>query len=98
MAGQILIVYEGMQNAANYYTQCAEQFRELCTAIINRNEQLVSSEWNGDAALAFQERFSSDHADKIEKVAVALDEISTFITTYIANQQSADSDQAGAIR
>lgn len=94
---QILVVYEGMQDAAGKYTGWASDIRDLCSTIKSRNTQLVSSEWNGQAAVAFEERFSSDHAVAMGKVADALDEISSFITNYIANQQSADQSQAGAI-
>lgn len=94
---QILVVYEGMKDAATKYTGWAGEIRDLCSTIKSRNSQLVSSEWNGQAAVAFEERFSSDHAVAMGKVADALDEIASFINSYIANQQSADQSQAGAI-
>ena len=94
----ILIDYAGMQDAQSKYTAWAEDLRSMKTAISNRNSQLVSAEWNGQSAVAFQERFDSDHALAMEKVAAALDNIATFISNYIANQQNADSEQANAIR
>ena len=95
---QILVVYSGMENAAKYYTDRAGELRDMIKKINGRNEQLVTFEWNGEAAVAFRERFISDHAQKMESVAEALDEIAGFIYNYLKNRQSEDTAQAGQIR
>ena len=94
----ILVNYPGMEDAANFYTSRAADLRDMTKNIKTRNGQLVSSEWNGEAALAFQERFETDHAVNMEKVAQALDEIASFIRKYVSEHQSGDSAQASAIR
>ena len=94
----ILVNYPGMEEAATFYTDRATDLREMTNSIKSRNGQLVSADWNGEAALAFQERFETDHAVNMEKVAQALDEIASFIRKYVSEHQSGDSAQASAIR
>lgn len=95
MSGQSLFVYEGMRDAANYYGTKAGEIRDLCQAIQRRNSQLISSEWNGDSAVAFSERFESDHAKKLEAIAVALDDISSTINQLVASREEWEAEQAG---
>lgn len=97
MAGQSqsLFVYEGMENAASFYTTKAGEIRELCKAIEQRNDQLVSAEWNGDSAVAFQERFKTDHAVKMENLAQALDDVSRTIKGLVASRRAWEEEQAG---
>lgn len=94
MANQSLFVYDGMENAASFYTNKATEIRELVQAIKDRNSQLVSSEWNGDSAVAFQDRFESDHAVKMENIAAALDDISTTITGLVSSRMQWEQEQA----
>lgn len=98
MSEQSLFVYEGMRDAANYYDTKAGEIRELCTAIQSRNTQLISSEWNGDSAKAFSERFEQDHAKKLEAIAGALDDISKTIAQLVASRLEWETEQAGKFK
>lgn len=94
MASQSLFVYEGMQEAASFYSKKATEIRELIDRINQRNDQLVDSEWNGDSALAFQERFRSDHAKKMESIAESLDDISRTISELVQSRMEWEQEQA----
>ena len=94
MANQSLFVYEGMEDAARFYGEKATDIRDLVTAIKGRNDQLVSSEWNGDSAVAFQQRFESDHAVKMNNIAEALDDIAKTINELVASRQQWEQEQA----
>ena len=94
MANQSLFVYEGMLDAASFYRKKANEIRDLVTAIEGRNDQLVSTEWNGDSAIAFQDRFENDHAKKMNDIATALDDIAKTINELVANRQDWEAEQA----
>lgn len=95
MANQSLFVYEGMEDAAGFYGEKANEIRDLVKAIKDRNDQLVSSEWNGDSAVAFQQRFESDHAVKMGNIAEALDDIAKTIKGLVSSRLQWEKEQAG---
>lgn len=95
MANQSLFYYEGMEDAANFYAKKSVEIMDLVDAIKRRNDTLVNSEWNGDSALAFQERFDSDHAEKMRNISNALEDISRTIKELVASRQQWEQEQAG---
>lgn len=98
MGTRKLIDYDAMAEAATYYTNKAQELREMIEAIKSRNAALVGYDWQSETAEAFQERFETDHATKMEVVAEALDDISRFISDYISGETEGDHSQASAIR
>lgn len=90
------IDYDVLNDGEKAYANQAATIREVISSIKKMNEALMQG-WSNETAKAFVQRIDTDHVDKLEKASVALDEVSSYIKTYLANRQEEDSQGAGAI-
>lgn len=88
--------YDVLNEGRKVYAAQATAIDEVISAIIKMNEQLQEG-WSNDTARAFVQRIGSDHIPKLRNAAAAIQEVSDYINTYLANKQSEDSQGASAI-
>ena len=64
--------------------------------LITKNSDLQQG-WSNETARAFVERINSDHIPKLQKASEAIQEVSDYINTYLANKKDEDTQGASAI-
>ena len=84
---------------AHGQTEYANQAAAILAIIekINRMNSDLTQGWSNETARAFVERISSDHIPKLQKASEAIQEVSDYISSYLANRQEEDSIGASAI-
>ena len=88
--------YDVLNDGKVVYANQARAIDDVITAINNMNRALQDG-WSNETARAFVERINSDHIPKLRNAAAAIQEVSDYINTYLANKQSEDSQGASAI-
>lgn len=88
--------YEVLNTGKTVYANQAAAIMDVIDAINRMNGDLQQG-WSNETARAFVERISSDHIPKLKKASEAIQEVSDYINTYLANKQSEDSQGASAI-
>lgn len=88
--------YEVLNTGKTVYANQANEIMEIVKAIKSMNSDLGQG-WSNETARAFIVRIENDHIPKLEKASAAIQEISDYINTYLANRQSEDSQGASAI-
>lgn len=88
--------YEVLNTGKTVYANQANAIMDIIDAINRMNSDLQQG-WSNETARAFVERISSDHIPKLRKASEAIQEVSDYINTYLANRQSEDSQGASAI-
>lgn len=88
--------YEVLNTGKTVYANQANAIMDIIDAINRMNSDLQQG-WSNETARAFVERISSDHIPKLRKASEAIQEVSDYINTYLANKQSEDSQGASAI-
>ena len=88
--------YDVLNDGKVVYANQARAIDDVITAINNMNRALQEG-WSNETARAFVERINSDHIPKLRNAAAAIQEVSDYINTYLANKQSEDSQGASAI-
>lgn len=88
--------YEVLAQGKTEYANQAAAIRDIVDKINRMNADLMQG-WSNDTARAFVERISNDHIPKLQKASEAIQEVSTYINTYLVNKQEEDSQGASAI-
>ena len=88
--------YDVLTTGKTVYANQASAIMDI-VGIINRMNADLQQGWSNDTARAFVDRISTDHIPNLEKASVAIQEVSKYINTYIADRQSEDSQGASAI-
>ena len=88
--------YEVLNQGKTVYANQAAAIMDVVEAINRMNADLQEG-WSNETARAFVERIGSDHIPKLQRAAEAVQEVSDYINTYLANKQSEDSQGASAI-
>lgn len=88
--------YDVLNDGKVVYANQAGAIDDVINAIINMNRALQEG-WSNETARAFVERINTDHIPKLRNAAAAIQEVSDYINTYLANKQSEDSQGASAI-
>ena len=88
--------YEVLEKGKTTYQAKAQELQDLLGSLLNMNSELEAG-WKNDTARAFVQRFHDDHKPAIERVVEALNDISTYISTYSANKIDEDARGASAI-
>ena len=88
--------YEVLAQGKTEYANQAAAIMDIVDKINRMNADLMQG-WSNDTARAFVERISNDHIPKLQKASAAMQEVSAYINTYLANKQEEDSQGASAI-
>ncbi len=88
--------YEVLTQGKTVYANQAAAIMDIVD-IINRMNADLQQGWSNETARAFVERISSDHIPKLKQASEAIQEVSDYINTYLANKQSEDMQGASAI-
>jgi len=88
--------YEVLNTGKTVYANQAAAIMDIIDTINRMNGDLQQG-WSNETARAFVERISSDHIPKLQKASEAIQEVSDYINTYLANRKSEDSQGASAI-
>ncbi len=87
------IDYEVVTTGQTEYARQASAIMDIVAAIKSMNADLQQG-WSNETAKAFVARIDSDHIPKLEAASAAIQEVSDYIKSYLANRK--DEDQAGA--
>lgn len=90
------IDYDVLENGRSVYAQQAQALDDVITALTNMNGQLQEG-WTNQTSDAFISRFESDHKIALQSARDAVQSISDYIASYVANRQEEDSASAGSI-
>lgn len=90
------IDYEVVNTGKTVYANQAAAIMDIIETINRMNGDLQRG-WSNETARAFVERISTDHIPKLQKASEAIQEVSDYISTYLANKQDEDSQGASAI-
>ena len=88
--------YDVLNEGKKVYADQAGAIDDVIAALNRMNAQLQEG-WSNETARAFVQRIDSDHIPKLRNAAAAIQEVSDYINTYLANKQSEDSQGASAI-
>ena len=88
--------YEVLNTGKTVYANQANEIMEIVKAIKSMNSDLGQG-WSNETARAFIVRIENDHIPKLEKASAAIQDISDYINTYLANWHREDSQGASAI-
>ena len=88
--------YDVLQAGKTQYANQANAISEVVKAVKAMNGELQQG-WSNETARAFVDRIDKDHIPKLNAAAAALQEVSNYISTYLANKQSEDKEGASAI-
>lgn len=88
--------YEVLNQGKTVYANQAAAIMDIIDTINRMNADLQQG-WSNDTARAFVERIGSDHIPKLQRASEAIQEVSDYINTYLANKQSEDAQGASAI-
>lgn len=88
--------YEVLTTGKNVYAKQASDILGIIDTINRMNSDLQQG-FRNETARAFIERISSDHIPKLQKASEAIQEVSDYLNTYLANRQDEDTRGAAAI-
>ena len=90
------IDYEVLTQGKTEYANQAAAIMDIVEKINRMNADLMQG-WSNETARGFVERISSDHIPKLQKASAAIQEVSDYISTYMANRQEEDTQGKNAI-
>lgn len=88
--------YDVLNEGKTLYAKQAGAIDDVITAINSMNAQLQEG-WSNETARAFIQRIDSDHIPKLRNAAAAIQEVSDYIGTYLANIIDIDTGGANAL-
>lgn len=90
------IDYDVLEQAVSTYSSQASALDDILTTLNSMNEELQAG-WTNQTSDAFINRFETEHKVALEKARDSIQEISDYISEYMANRQDEDAQGASAI-
>lgn len=88
--------YDVLETATTTYAHQASALDDVINILVNMNGDLQAN-WTNMTSDAFIQRFESEHKIALQSARDAIQSISEFIASYLANRQEEDTQSASAI-
>lgn len=88
--------YDVLETATTTYANQAAALDDMINTLVNMNGELQAN-WTNMTSEAFIQRFEGEHKVALQNARDAIQSISEFISSYLANRQEEDSQSASAI-
>nr|WP_294674627.1 WXG100 family type VII secretion target [uncultured Blautia sp.] len=90
------IDYPTVEACSASYSQQAEAIAAVISALDSANDALVQG-FRNQTSQAFIERYEAEYKKGLAEAQAALESISQFLNTYMANRMEEDSSTAGSV-